>query len=238
MPQPNNKDYATRKAERAHNEKEHAPMPWWWLRQRDPIARFTAYLVLFTFCLVFVGILQWVSIRGQLHEMKAQRLLTMAQISANLKQERTIITPYGEGEKPISQGEIIRGWHITPSWTNVGGSDARGFVGWFEVIPYNFMPPRPPNGGDCPVPVEPKSPRPEYVIQPHAGMLQVAQKLALEDVIRAKNGKGYILVVGHIEFRDIFPDTPIHHRNWCELLIPDDPARNIWSDIMLSERAD
>jgi hypothetical protein len=71
MPQSRLDEYKARQAERERQEKERLPMPWWWLRQREPVARFTAYLAVFTVSLVVVGVLQWLSIRGELNEMKS-----------------------------------------------------------------------------------------------------------------------------------------------------------------------
>jgi hypothetical protein len=46
--------YEAKKAEEAGRAQEKLPKPWWWLGQRDPIARFTKWLVLWT-ALLFIG---------------------------------------------------------------------------------------------------------------------------------------------------------------------------------------
>jgi hypothetical protein len=66
MPQSRREEYKARKAERDRQQEERAPKPWHWLGQRDPVARFTLYVGLFTLSLVVVGLLQWSIIRDQL----------------------------------------------------------------------------------------------------------------------------------------------------------------------------
>ena len=71
MTQSAEEKYRAKRAERERLARELAPRPPLWFGQRDPIARFTLYVGIFTLCLVVVGILQWNSIRGQLAEMKS-----------------------------------------------------------------------------------------------------------------------------------------------------------------------
>jgi hypothetical protein len=53
-----NDRHGPNKAKNEQTTNNHQPMKFWWLRQRDPIARFTLYVALFTFALVGVGVLQ------------------------------------------------------------------------------------------------------------------------------------------------------------------------------------
>lgn len=71
MTQSQEERYRARQAERKRQVEERAPKPWYWFRQREPVARFTLYVGLFTLALVLVGILQWRSMRGQLAEMRS-----------------------------------------------------------------------------------------------------------------------------------------------------------------------
>ena len=80
MPQPTYKESKARNAERQRRIQERMPKPWWWFKQRDPVARFTLYVGIFTLCLVIVGILQWCSVRGQLGEMKTASSLMQSQL--------------------------------------------------------------------------------------------------------------------------------------------------------------
>jgi hypothetical protein len=66
MPQSQREEYKARQAERERREQERAPKPWYWLGQRDPVARFTLYVGLLTGGLIIVGVLQWAVIFGQL----------------------------------------------------------------------------------------------------------------------------------------------------------------------------
>jgi hypothetical protein len=50
------KQYEARKAAHDARYKEKLPMPWWWLGQREPVARFNAYLVIATVMLFLIAI--------------------------------------------------------------------------------------------------------------------------------------------------------------------------------------
>src|SRR5271169_4634321 len=49
------------------------------------------------------------------------------------------------------------------------------------------------------------------IIEPGRTISQLAQMLHFEDAAKARDGVKYILMRGHIQYRDIFPDTPMHH---------------------------
>jgi hypothetical protein len=94
---------------------------------------------------------QFKVMKGQLDEMKNQRLLTVAQLSANLRRENISMQPIGENGKIIGDGERINGWNVNPVWTNVGSTDARNVSNWFEISIQAR--PAPVNGNisvDCP----------------------------------------------------------------------------------------
>jgi hypothetical protein len=76
---------------------------------------------------VFVGVSQLIvytnqagTMRDQLQEMKAQRLLTVVQLRANVRRERPVMHPVGNNGKYIGIGEALFGWDVNPVWTNVG----------------------------------------------------------------------------------------------------------------------
>jgi hypothetical protein len=48
--------YEAKKAADARRAQENQPQPWWWLGQGDPIARFTKWLVIYTFGLVIATV--------------------------------------------------------------------------------------------------------------------------------------------------------------------------------------
>jgi hypothetical protein len=64
--------YKAAQSERKRREEAREPVKWWWLGQREPVARFTAYVGVFTALLAVVGSLQWCSLRGQQAVMQGQ----------------------------------------------------------------------------------------------------------------------------------------------------------------------
>lgn len=229
MTQSPEQNYKTRKIERERELKERSRPPWYCLWLRDPVARFTLVIGIFTGVLVFVGSLQWCAIRGQLNEMTAARKTTIAQIRANLRREVPQITPWTSDDKPADAGKSIAYWKISPTWTNSGSTDAIEYRGWFDIIPINHLPGHFLTDTDCPTPQPPNPPHVGTIVHAGANQAQLAKKLSVEDIAMAKQEKGYILMVGHIEYSDVFPDTPRHFNDWCELIIPTDPQTNLWS---------
>ncbi len=67
-----NEQYEAKKAERARKRQEDSKKPWWWLKQTDPVARFTLYLAIFTFVLICISVAQWGVLRGQQIVMQGQ----------------------------------------------------------------------------------------------------------------------------------------------------------------------
>src|SRR5713226_2498350 len=62
----------------------------------------------------------------------------------------------------------------------------------------------------CPA-ATPPNPLPEpIIIQAGSGMEQVSQFLPIEIANKNMAGQQYILMWGHVEYRDGFPDTPLH----------------------------
>jgi hypothetical protein len=82
MPQTPREEYKARRAERDRQRKESVRVPRYWFGLRDPVARVTLVLALFTLALVIVGIFQWNSISGQLTEMKSAGADTKSLVTA------------------------------------------------------------------------------------------------------------------------------------------------------------
>ncbi len=128
MPQSPEEAYRARQAERKRQEQEHAPKPWYWLGERDPVARNTRYLgiatialVIATAGLVVVGILQWRSINGQLSEMKTARRDTEA---ATKLDERAWVGLLDAVSNPKSF-TATRPWNVELIFSNSGKTPAR-----------------------------------------------------------------------------------------------------------------
>jgi hypothetical protein len=202
------------------------------------MARWTRRVGWFTGALVVVSIVTAWIFQGQLAEMKAQRLLTMTQIRANIRREIPQMLAYGDGEKLVSVGDTIRGWKVSPTWLNVGGTDAKEFVAWFDIVPFDYVPGRTLSASDCPEPKRSSPSAGTLTVHPGLPLSQLAKNLLVEDVIKAQNGTGYILMAGHMEYRDIFPGTPLHHDDWCTGVVPNDIPRNVWSMPIIRETTD
>jgi hypothetical protein len=65
-------------------------------------------------------------------------------------------------------------------------------------------------------------------LQPTHSYLQLAQRISIEQLQKTAKGEAIIIIEGHFEYRDIFPDDPIHIIDWCSRLIPNDiPTKKV-----------
>jgi hypothetical protein len=162
-------------------------------------------------------------IKGQLEEMRGQRLLTIAQLRANLSREDPSVNAYGEDDKIAHVGDKIAGFAISPVWRNVGSTNAKDVRSWFELKVFDIPSsvPKKLSGADCP-PLVPPDPLPQPTVMPQGGgIVQLAKRLSLQEINRI--GKdAYALMWGHVEYRDEFPDTPLHFDDWCVGIDPSD----------------
>jgi hypothetical protein len=89
-------------------------------------------------------------LREQLQEMKAQRLLTIAQLRASLSREQPPVNAIQENGTLARVGEIT-GFAISPTWRNVGNTNAKDFRAWFELKRFDIISaPKNLSGKDCP----------------------------------------------------------------------------------------
>lgn len=214
-------------------------------RQRNELvmARWTRRVGIFTIVIAVIsGISAWIFygqqniMQGQLDEMGKQRLMTIAQLRADLKQESPQITPIRSDEKPAQPGDSVVAWAVSPQWINSGETDARGYIGWFDLKPLTFTKPHHVSAADCPVPT--RTPTKPTDIPRGQGFRMVAKKIELPNAERAEGGYGIILMVGHLEYRDIFPGTTEHHADWCTALLPNDLKQGLWSPFILFQTSD
>ena len=68
--------------------------------------------------------------------------------------------------------------------------------------------------------------------------MQISKFLSVDDANAVVANTKYILMWGHIEYEDIFPDTSLHHYDWCVAVIPNDIARAIFSFPILKNESD
>lgn len=165
--------------------------------------------------------------QGQLYEMKAQRDMTVAQLRANLRRENFSFSPFDVEHKPVTRaGQKILGWNVSPNWENVGQTDAVDVIAWFKIYPFHYFPLVPPT--ECPMLPRQKNATP--IVIPRSGKLtQLSEELYAPDAQAAANSRGFILISGHIEYRDVFPGAALHQHDWCVIAVPNDIPNNIWS---------
>lgn len=158
-------------------------------------------------------------------------------LRANFRFEQIAPHPFDRTGNPInSPGKNIFGWQLNPVWHNIGGTDARNVIGYWRIVPAPFVP---FDQAKCP-PLEFNNRRPEGVsISPGQILIQFAQILPAADAQRASGPTPteVLFALGHLEYNDIFPDTPIHTVDWCFILAPNDMANSVFSDIDVYMRA-
>uniref|UniRef100_UPI0026175A68 hypothetical protein n=1 Tax=Rhodoblastus sp. TaxID=1962975 RepID=UPI0026175A68 len=82
--------YDAKQAERARKRNESVRKPFWWLAQTDPVARFTAYLAVFTFALVLISGWQWWEIHSGSADTRALAIAAGKQADAMTVQNAII----------------------------------------------------------------------------------------------------------------------------------------------------
>jgi hypothetical protein len=210
--------------------------------QDYPLAHYTRRLVCATWIIAGVGILgfgaallQWNALRGQvdvmkdqLEEAKAQRLMTQAQLRADLSLTDIKITPITD----VTTTFI--GWNVNPKWKNVGATDVKNAAGFFEIDITAPVILDKSAVGKCPKLPTLDSDAPRKSI-PHDGEFsELAQRLSVQNATRAIKGSVSIFITGYYEYQDIyFPSTPTRYVDWCQLLIPNDIKTNTFSFLTL-----
>jgi hypothetical protein len=142
-------------------------------------------------------------------------------LRANMRQDA--IEP-----QPIIQGNYTAGWNMTPVWHNIGGTDATNVAAWWKifVLPRNQI-----SISNCPTLTKPPGSIPPASVPPGGQLAQVSQILTADQAISATgiSPSAIIYIADHIEYGDIFPDTPIHILDWCVNVIPNDIRINKFS---------
>ncbi|MGJ5069621.1 hypothetical protein [Bradyrhizobium oligotrophicum] len=218
------------------------------LREQNALVTAVATVVMaaFTISLAIDSSRQAASISGQLNvmksqleEMKAQRLVTIAQLRANLRREQLAIRPITPrdivGDLAADDNTIY--WEISSHWTNVGSTDAKRVIGWWEMKSFD-------NGinghfgimKSCPE-IKTIKPTPPYngvTIEKDKDVYQFPKTLSLADATRALQGQTYILAWGQTYYNDVFTKA-VHYHNWCVRLLPNDLKKSIFSQPKMSE---
>jgi hypothetical protein len=211
----------------------------------DRIKRSDRWMITLTAAIAVGGLvsavifyLQLAAMRGQLAEMKGQRLLTIAQSRANVARQKIHMFPVGPDGKQIVPGEgDPSGWDVNPELKNVGATEARNFQAWFYIgiiqAPRSSI-------QDCPSFPRPTDGKPG--ILPHGeSTVLLAKRLTRQNAIDASTANPWktIFVSGGGEFNDIFfPETSTHHFDWCVVILPNDIPKSVFSFPIFRESTD
>jgi hypothetical protein len=175
------------------------------------------------------------AMRGQLGEMTSQRLTTIAQVRANLRRESPSIIAIDYFGNPPESGDKLVGWKVIQHWKNVGSTDAQNFRGWYEVKAFDVRRKYPIGISYCPTQPIDTLPQGEISIVPG----DIASKPYIifyaDDVRR---GRKFILMWWHIDYTDIFPQTPPHKHDWCMVVIHDDVYYSKFTFNVLRDKGD
>jgi hypothetical protein len=150
------------------------------------------------------------SIEGQLGEMHQQTTTTRAQVRANISADVF-------GFDRIAQGGMFMGWDVTPRWRNTGATDALDYKGIWGI---SFKP-GPKTGldvSDCPELTIPPNTQPT-VIQAGHPFAELAQRFTVAQALQTQANEASAFVSGRLEYRDIFPDDPLHYLDWCSRIV-------------------
>jgi hypothetical protein len=217
------------------------------VRERKKHHRETIALCIAGIVAVVAG-LQWCAMhgqqqlmQGQLDEMVKARQATNAQIRAEINREGPFITPYRSDGKPTAKDSPdVAGWYVNPGWKNIGSTDAENFDSSFDFK--HFL-----RGEDskelksakahCPQPIA-LNPDATTAITVHhgEGKTELARQLPIENAQQAERGDAFIIIVTNAVYREIFPNTPIHHLYACVLMAVSDTKRGVVSFPILDEK--
>jgi hypothetical protein len=180
--------------------------------------------------------------QGQIDEMRHQREMTAAQLRANVNLVEVQVLPVNKNGNSVQPGEPIAYYAVTPIWKNLGATNAIGHRAWFGLpvstknLPVNVAEANPDN---CPKIPKPHTPRHFTGDVVGSGMWSAhpAKYIAPEIAEKARQGKALIWFVGHDEYRDAFPGTPVHHGDWCNVFFPSDLAHGGWPMFRIRDSA-
>lgn len=177
--------------------------------------------------------------QGQLNEMKSQRLITIAQIRANMARKGVQPTPIDKDGKIVGTGDAAA-WRFTPIFKNGGATNAIDFNGWWDIAAKTITDRRIDGDVECRISIEPPEETTiSSVVAPGDEPKFGSRELSAADVLAASGAtpSKAIIAKGYFDYKDIFfPETPVRHSEWCIWLVPNEPERNIWSPVTLRNK--
>jgi hypothetical protein len=173
-------------------------------------------------------------------------LMQASAIAANFGVS-TVSHAYSAAGEELQSGstEQTASFAVNPALKNIGGTSAKDVVTWFNIVMTYTDRPR-SVGERLSVPCAPKNPpstkeAAPAVVAPGETDTLFAQILTFEQVSEASGlyTAVVIFVTGHAEYKDIFfPKTPIHHLDWCDLMLPNNITKNQFSFVNKGRSSD
>jgi hypothetical protein len=168
---------------------------------------------------------QQTAMEGQLAEMRRQRELTVAQLSASLRREPPEYRPIDSvGNYVIPGAPTAVGWAFNPIWRDVGPTKAKNFV---SRSTHTEAPVVSDQTGrttwKCPTVAQPDlSEQAGSIVDKDGVITEIAINVSNTIVARAlePNPDLVLYLIGSIQYNDIFPDTSAHHFDWCVAAVP------------------
>jgi hypothetical protein len=205
-------------------------------------ANATVVMAVTTIAIAVLGSCQYRVLYRQLDEMTKQRLVTMEQVRADIRQEKPVAAGIRVDGTPIlgGQNDSAVKFGFSPEWTNAGSTPAKHFRSWFDVRAFDIGPKVPivMDARRCPkISYRPVA---ALIVPAGGGKTEPAKMIPRADVLAASGNSPtkYILMWGHMEYRDVFPDTPLRTLDYCFFVAPNDPSNDVFSFMSLFEKTE
>jgi hypothetical protein len=165
--------------------------------------------------------------------MQQQRLLTIEQLSPDFKRE--YVPAHRILEKPGS--DQIAGWDFGTKWTNIGATAAQEFFGRSNIEAFDsIFDEWRLKDRTCPeIKMVHNNGVKGTVIVPQDFITQGPKFLSFDDVSARISGAKFILMWGHIEYKDFFAETAVHNHDWCVEVVPNNISADDFDYRKLSE---
>jgi hypothetical protein len=198
---------------------------WWHFKNWNWTAIATVVIAIATIASVKISSLQWIAINGQLGEMGRQIAITEAQ----LRPRMSLTLELSGDVKDANGGKSLNGRIVTPVWKNSGSVPPDELVGWVHIRTFDGDTPfGSPNAfhlgrEDAPL---------ERLWVPSPNTYEQGGTMINEgDLQRVLGRTGQVIAWGYMQYRDPFPNAPVHHLSWCfklSLVLTESGRKDWW----------
>ena len=150
--------------------------------------------------------------KGQAEAMHGQLAIAKAQLRPRMRFDSSNIK--------IEDGLL----KVTAMWVNIGSTDAVDFMGWNKLDQVESLPPpdslkQRPDSADRIAP---------SIVEPTLGLAFPTESLPIADIFSDVIAqRKFIVWYGYGEYREVFPDAPLHHRRWCYVILFERAAASV-----------